>query len=284
MSEDINKDLENVEAEIEQIENDNQEVSNDTSDSFEAKAREQGWCPQDEWRGDPAQWKPAEQFVKDGEDPRYRELLALRKQLKAQTAYTEIINKNLQDIRKAEYEKAKQELTKQRDDAIIQGELDKVYSTEEQLKKLTPPEEHKLPGELDPYERFWDQWGHLKNPQTPEETQLALDLQYHNKKFLLANPGVSKDKEVDHMLNVMAEITGKGRSQSKAPSPTPTSTTSGATRSTGKVGSVENLRSRVLKQFGKSSVALAQETARKGYMTEEEYYKDLLSMSEQGLI
>lgn len=30
-------------------------------------AREQGWVPQDEWKGPSEKWKPAEQFVEDGE-------------------------------------------------------------------------------------------------------------------------------------------------------------------------------------------------------------------------
>lgn len=34
---------------------------------YEAEARDMGWVPQEEYRGDPQRWKPADQFVKDGE-------------------------------------------------------------------------------------------------------------------------------------------------------------------------------------------------------------------------
>ena len=34
---------------------------------YEAEARDMGWVPQEEYRGDPQRWKPADQFDKDGE-------------------------------------------------------------------------------------------------------------------------------------------------------------------------------------------------------------------------
>lgn len=37
-------------------------------DDVESKARSQGWVPQDEWRGDPEKWRPADEFVKRGEE------------------------------------------------------------------------------------------------------------------------------------------------------------------------------------------------------------------------
>lgn len=37
-------------------------------DDIESKARSQGWVPQDEWRGDPEKWRPADEFVKRGEE------------------------------------------------------------------------------------------------------------------------------------------------------------------------------------------------------------------------
>ena len=43
------------------------EPSHDGGD-IESKARNQGWVPQEEWRGDPEKWRPADEFVKRGEE------------------------------------------------------------------------------------------------------------------------------------------------------------------------------------------------------------------------
>jgi hypothetical protein len=38
------------------------------ADDVEAKARSQGWVPKDQFRGDPEKWRPADEFVKRGEE------------------------------------------------------------------------------------------------------------------------------------------------------------------------------------------------------------------------
>lgn len=37
-------------------------------DDIESKARSQGWVPREEFRGDPEKWRPADEFVKRGEE------------------------------------------------------------------------------------------------------------------------------------------------------------------------------------------------------------------------
>lgn len=50
-----------------------QETEDNSSEEFsspgmEAKARDMGWVPQDEFRGNPDNWRPADEFVKRGEE------------------------------------------------------------------------------------------------------------------------------------------------------------------------------------------------------------------------
>lgn len=50
------------------ISGEEQPASQQTTPSVETTARAQGWVPQDEWRGDPAKWRPADEFVRRGEE------------------------------------------------------------------------------------------------------------------------------------------------------------------------------------------------------------------------
>lgn len=48
--------------------NDEPPVAEQPSDPVEALALEMGWAPKDQFRGDPADWKPAADFIKAGRD------------------------------------------------------------------------------------------------------------------------------------------------------------------------------------------------------------------------
>ncbi len=57
-----------------------EEGGEDEAQGIEAKAREDGWRPRSEWRGDPEDWVPADEYVRQG-DPKYLRS-ALREQRK----------------------------------------------------------------------------------------------------------------------------------------------------------------------------------------------------------
>lgn len=44
------------------------QTSGESAPDVESRARSQGWVAQDEWRGDPDKWRPADEFVKRGEE------------------------------------------------------------------------------------------------------------------------------------------------------------------------------------------------------------------------
>lgn len=61
------------------------------------KARRMGWVPKDEFRGDPAKWRPADEFVKRGED----QLPILRERLRHQDKQLAELQKSMKEF--AEY-------------------------------------------------------------------------------------------------------------------------------------------------------------------------------------
>jgi len=107
----------------------------------EQKAIKMGWTPKDQFKGDPAKWRPAEEFVERGEN-----MLPIVKARMAQQA-TEI--KELKDAMKQfgeyhtkteqrAYERALTDLREQRAQAIASGDgatFDRVDEQIESLKK-----------------------------------------------------------------------------------------------------------------------------------------------------
>jgi len=130
--------------------------------AIEEKAGKMGWTPKEEFKGDPAKWRPASEFVERGENM----LPLVKAQIKRQDKEILELKETLRQFgeynTKAEqraYEKAMQDLKQQRADAIAAGDgvaFDKVDTAIEQLKKDVV--EIKLPQvntELDPVYLEW---------------------------------------------------------------------------------------------------------------------------------
>lgn len=60
--------LEGDDAQVEDTGADDTTQTDDTPEPIANLARDLGWTPRDEFRGDPEKWKPAEQFIRDGRD------------------------------------------------------------------------------------------------------------------------------------------------------------------------------------------------------------------------
>ena len=86
-------------------------VDNIESTTLEDKALDKGWRPEDEWTGEPDQWRPAKEFLDRGElmdriSDQTRQLRGQKDELaKVQTALKEMGNHNTK-IAEKEYDKA----------------------------------------------------------------------------------------------------------------------------------------------------------------------------------
>lgn len=123
---------------------------------FESEARNEGWVPQEEWRGPDEKWKPAEQFVKDGEnitpilrkkverlEERVDSLLSTNKQLNEWS-------QKAQAKEKRENEKLLKELEQVRKQAVTEGDGDAFARADEQINELKS-----APQQLDPVAEQW---------------------------------------------------------------------------------------------------------------------------------
>lgn len=107
----------------------------------EQKAMEQGWVPQDQWEGDPEQWRPAKEFLDRGE---------LFKKIEDQNRTIKEFKRALDDLkqhhsktRETEYARALQALKAQKKTALEEGDADTVIKLDDQID-LVKEEQQKL--------------------------------------------------------------------------------------------------------------------------------------------
>jgi hypothetical protein len=119
-------------------------------DEVEEKARQMGWVGQDEWKGDPEKWRPAEEFVERGENiiPILKDRLnkleeELKITLKVNKAEIEAVKKATLEQAKKDYEKQLADLRKQKFEAVQSGDVEEYTKIEQKEKTLRPPEEAK---------------------------------------------------------------------------------------------------------------------------------------------
>jgi hypothetical protein len=142
----------------------------------EAKARRQGWRPKDEYRGPEEKWVDADAFLKRSDE----ELPVMRERLKKQ-------DRDLADLKgtvakfaehhakveKIAYERAMNEVKKQRREALAIGDADGFEQAEErlaELKEVKPAATQKeAAAEISPDVQTWVQ----ANPWFQAEPRLA---------------------------------------------------------------------------------------------------------------
>jgi hypothetical protein len=110
-----------------------QEEQQETPRDFEAEARERGWAPKDEFKGDPARWVDAETFIertdtvmpllKADRDRYKRELADLKRSLKQATKHFEGAEKRAYDRAKADIEARIEEATEAGDVTAVKAAL-----------------------------------------------------------------------------------------------------------------------------------------------------------------
>ena len=115
--------------------------------AVEQKAAEQGWVPQEEWEGDPEQWRPAKEFLDRGE---------LFKKIEDQNRTIKEFKRALEDLkghhaktRETEYKRALETLKAQKVQAIEDGDAQSVVKIDDQID-LVKEEQRKLATQAEP--------------------------------------------------------------------------------------------------------------------------------------
>lgn len=113
---------------------------------FQALARESGWRPKEEFKGDPDKWVNALEYIKRSEDKsekRYNQNRNLKKSMQAITKATQLQLKKM----KEEHNKELQTLIAERDEAVKDGDVDRFKELEKDIenhKKDAPEDPEKI--------------------------------------------------------------------------------------------------------------------------------------------
>lgn len=121
----------------------------------EARARAMGWTPKDEFKGDPAKWRDAGEFVERGEN-----LLPLvkaqNKRLEREVAElkqtTREFAEHLSKTEQRAYERALADLKLQRKEALAAGDGDAFEKVDDQIDKLKREAEAKAAKRADKHD------------------------------------------------------------------------------------------------------------------------------------
>jgi len=229
----------------------------------EQKAMEAGWVPQDQWEGDPDQWRPAKEFVDRGE---------LFKKIEDQNRTIKEFKRALDDLkghhaktRETEYARALQVLKSQKKTALEEGDADSVIKLDDQIdlvkeQQTLLKQRNDIVQEptIDPEFTAWvdkNKWYDTNQPMRAYADALGRDLAFKG----LTPSAVLQEVEKNVKLEFPNKFTNPNRN---------------------KPGSVEGSSNKGGK--GDSSVSLSEEErrvmqrfVRTGVMSETEYIKEL---------
>lgn len=101
---------------------------------IEQKAMEQGWVPQDQWDGDPEQWRPAKEFLDRGE--LFRKIEDQNRTIKEFKKVVDDLKRHNAKIAEVEYKRALEQLKSQKKQAIAEGDGDAVVDIDERIEAV----------------------------------------------------------------------------------------------------------------------------------------------------
>lgn len=99
--------------------------------AVEQRAMDQGWVPQEEWAGDPDDWRPAKEFVDRGE--LFRKIDDLKNENKRIRQGVEEFKKHHERVREVAYEQALADLKAQKKQALESGDADAVIQIDDKI-------------------------------------------------------------------------------------------------------------------------------------------------------
>lgn len=203
----------------------NTAVDDDTRDDaakIEERARRIGWVPKDEFRGDPAKWAPADEFLERGERT-LPILLERNRKIDDRLGKAEKDNKTLRDqladmngtlkeardtfvefrertanVEQRAYQRARDELVAERDAAVAAADPAAFKAADTALTELdktapkpvaTPRKAAKADGEED------DDAGRREQRKEPEKRTEAPEISETTKTWLDENPWFKTDKK-----------------------------------------------------------------------------------------
>lgn len=169
----------------------------------EQKAYDQGWRPEDDFNGDPDNWKTAKEFIRDGEWLAQIKSLKQDQERQKQEFDERLANSNkLHEARKAQELAA---LKKQQREAVSMADQDAYDDAQTQIDELEKQPQPDAPESQskDPVIAAWED----KNPwimdSSSEKAQITNSL---FNSYLTQNQGATMQQAIDHIDSRLAVL------------------------------------------------------------------------------
>ena len=205
-------------------------------DPYEEKAREQGWVPREEYKGDPNTWRGSKEFVERGE--LFGKIDSLGKELKETKKALKMLQEHNEKIKESEYKRAVDELKKQQKEHLENGNSDGYLHTTELLTDLRAEqkarevlEKNKQPEQTEQHPDFvsWVE----KNSSYNADSEMKQFADILGTGYAQANPDLPPNKVLDYVTaQVKSRFKDKFENPNRnKPSAVEGSATTGKTRS-----------------------------------------------------
>lgn len=137
----------------------------------EAKAREQGWRPKEEYQGPEDEWVDAHTYL--GRGTFLKQIKNLKSELQEQRKTMDMFAEHTKHMEKLMYDKAKRELEAEQKAARMRGDFDTFERVSKEIQDLKPiSEQPKDPSQNPELQRFLKENTWYTAPQTEEDFEL----------------------------------------------------------------------------------------------------------------
>lgn len=255
-----------------------QETQAPVVDEVEAKAREQGWVPKEEWTGDPAAWRPANVFVDRGE--LLGKIKSQSSKMRELEGMLNFLSEQNRKLYEAGYAKAVDELEAQRDAAVEAGDTKAVRELDRKLREHERAlEEARKPApktNTSNYgEELYREWA-SRNPWYEKDEVLQNWANGAAVKLKTKNPNVNDVDIYQHLETEVRKVFPEKFKRVGAPSPDGASNR-GAGSPARKDGNSEF--DALLSELSEEEAQIARNLVKRGHVTKEKFIQDFKLVS-----
>lgn len=230
----------------------------------DAAARALGWKPLEEFGGDPRKWVEARVWVENA--PLVYQIKSYKQQVREKNRAIEAAQQHYGRVHEAAYQRAIQELSAQKEQAIIEQDREKVYEVERQMAQVNS-ERAKAPIQGPLYDPAYTEWIEA-NPTIVHDEQLKAFAVAYEQTLMASDPDIESrlDKTTQAVRAAYPDRFKNGRRQSPS---LVESNTGGAApvNGSGKKFSVSDLSN--------EERSVMKDLVSGGVLTQDQYLKDI---------
>ncbi len=183
----------------------------------EARAREAGWRPKEEFRGDPDEWVPAEEWLDYTPGKLRKQNRTLEREIGAMRRSLDVVARRQEEMRKRAYDDAYKDIQTRQREAAQDGDMDRYEKLEQEREKLEKPNKDQTPPQgadgIDPAIKTWAD----QNPWIVNDPVHFAEAQFLARQYERAHP----TEDLSARLNRISVEMGRRHSGTDTPAPKP---------------------------------------------------------------